>query len=160
MSNVSFPGAQTIPGTKATLGSLLRRPYEYLQAKVYGELSARGFPDIRPAHSSLLRYIRPEGSRVVDLAERAQITKQSMAYLVGDLEGLGYVTVVPDPDDGRAKRVMLTTRGQAVWTTLIELSLAAEVNCAELIGADDMATLRRILQNLSQALETQGSGAS
>jgi DNA-binding MarR family transcriptional regulator len=146
MSNVPLPDAQ------ATLGALLRRPYEYLQTKVYGGLAARGFPDIRPAHSSLLRYIRPEGSRVVDLAERAQITKQSMAYLVGDLESLGYVTVVPDPDDGRAKRVVLTSRGQAVWATLIELSQTLEDHCADLIGTADMATLRRILQDLSQAL--------
>ncbi|WKL57671.1 MarR family transcriptional regulator [Asticcacaulis sp. ZE23SCel15] len=146
MSNVPLPDAQ------ATLGSLLRRPYEYLQTKVYGGLAARGFPDIRPAHSSLLRYIRPEGSRVVDLAERAQITKQSMAYLVGDLESLGYVTVVPDPDDGRAKRVVLTSRGQAVWATLIELSQTLEDHCADLIGTADMAALRCILQNLSQAL--------
>lgn len=146
MSNVPLPDAQV------TLGSLLRRPYEYLQAKVYGGLAERGFPDIRPAHSSLLRYIRPEGSRVVDLADRAQITKQSMAYLVNDLESLGYVTVVPDPDDGRAKRVVLTERGQAVWATLIELSQKFEDNCAELIGASDLASLRRILQNLSEAL--------
>ncbi|WAC47945.1 MarR family winged helix-turn-helix transcriptional regulator [Asticcacaulis sp. SL142] len=146
MSNVPLPDAQV------TLGSLLRRPYEYLQTKGYGGLAARGFPDIRPAHSSLLRYIRPEGSRVVDLAERAQITKQSMAYLVGDLESLGYVTVVPDPDDGRAKRVVLTSRGQAVWATLIELSQRLEDHCGDLIGTDDMAALRRILQNLSQAL--------
>ncbi|GGZ46033.1 hypothetical protein GCM10011273_35850 [Asticcacaulis endophyticus] len=141
-----------MPDAQATLGALLRRPYEYLQTKVYGGLAARGFPDIRPAHSSLLRYIRPEGSRVVDLAERAQITKQSMAYLVGDLESLGYVTVVPDPDDGRAKRVVLTPRGQAVWATLIELSQTLEDHCGALIGAADMATLRRILQDLSQAL--------
>ncbi|OYW80892.1 MAG: MarR family transcriptional regulator [Asticcacaulis sp. 32-58-5] len=154
MSNVPLAEAQKTLEVQATFGALLRRPYEYLQAKVYGGLTERGFPDIRPAHSSLFRYIRPEGSRVIDLAERAQITKQSMAYLVNDLESMGYVRVVPDPDDRRAKRVVLTDRGQAVWDTLIELSQTFEDHCGELIGTDDMAALRRILQNLSNALET------
>ena len=42
------------------------------------------------------------------LAERAAITKQSMAELVAHLERHGYVERVPDPTDRRAKLVRST----------------------------------------------------
>lgn len=143
---------KTISIAADTLGSLLRRPYERLQARVYAELAERGFPDVRPAHSSVFRIILPKGSRVSDLAELAQMTKQSMAYLTSDLEKLGYVTIEPDPDDGRAKRVRLTERGHAVWAALVELSRRAEEDCAQVIGADRIRDLRRTLLALDNAL--------
>jgi DNA-binding MarR family transcriptional regulator len=45
------------------------------------------------------------GTTVSVLAERAQITKQSMAGLVRHLEQHGYVERRPDPRDRRAKLV-------------------------------------------------------
>ncbi|MFT3996697.1 MAG: MarR family winged helix-turn-helix transcriptional regulator [Asticcacaulis sp.] len=135
-----------------TLGQLLRQPYERLQKEVYASLAAHGFPDIRPAHSSLFRYVAPEGSRVSDLADAAQMTKQSMAYLTADLENLGYVTVGPDPQDGRAKRVVLTERGLSVRSHLIGISLEFENRCAALIGEARIRDLRAILADLTQAL--------
>jgi hypothetical protein len=46
-------------------------------------MAEAGFPDIRPAHSNLFRNMTEGGSRVSELAERAQMTKQSMGYLAG-----------------------------------------------------------------------------
>lgn len=144
---------KTISIAADTLGSLLRRPYERLQARVYAGLAARGFPDVRPAHSSVFRIILPRGSRVSDLAELAQMTKQSMAYLINDLEKLGYVTIEPDPQDGRAKLVRLTERGHAVWATLVELSRRAEEDGARIVGAERIRELRRTLLDLDAALD-------
>src|ERR1700754_5232266 len=104
----------TISEARVTLGSLLRRPYEILQVRVYAGLAERGFPDIRPAHSSVFRYIKPDGSRVSDLAELADMTKQRMGYLAANLSDMGYVTIAPDPSDARAKLVTLTEKGRAV----------------------------------------------
>ena len=142
----------TISEARLTLGSLLRRPYEALQVRVYSGLKARGFPDIRPAHSSVFRYIRPKGSHVSDLAARADMAKQSMAYLVKDLTDLGYLDIIPDPHDGRAKLVVLTQKGQAVWTALVDLSAEAEAICADLIGETRVAALRGALVELADAL--------
>lgn len=142
----------TISEARITLGSLLRRPYETLQVKVYAGLAARGFGDIRPAHSSVFRYIKPGGSRVSDLAELAEMTKQSMAYLAGNLTDLGYVTIVPDPTDARAKLVILTDRGRQVWETLVELSFDMEAQYAARIGTEKMVRLRAILTELAASM--------
>jgi hypothetical protein len=90
---------------RRTLGSLLRRPYGALEARAYGGLADRGFSEIRPAHSSVVRHIAASGSRLTDLAARAGMTKQSMAYLVESLARDGFLSVGPDPLDGRAKLV-------------------------------------------------------
>ena len=138
--------------SRQTLGALLRLPYEALQQRVYGGLAARGYGDIRTAHSAVFRHIAPQGSRVTELAERAAMTKQSMAYLVDGLAAAGYLQVGPDPADGRAKLVRLTPRGEQVLAALLALSAEAEAELAELIGPKSARRLRKVLAELTEAL--------
>jgi DNA-binding MarR family transcriptional regulator len=152
MSSCQAMKTRNISEQRRTLGALLRLPYEALQLEVYGSLAARGYPDIREAHSSVFRTISPDGSRVTTLAERARMTKQSMAYLVESLAGMGYVTIAPAPDDRRAKLVCLTSKGRAVWEALVELSAASEARFAARLGAAKMATLRVLLGELVDQL--------
>lgn len=139
-----------------TLGALLRLTYEAMQREVYGALAARGFPDIRPAHSAVFRHIGPNGTRLTALAERAGMTKQSMAYLVDDLQAAGHLRSVPDPSDGRARIVRLTERGQAVLAALLALSVEAEARVAERIGERRAGRLRRALEHWVAALGEAG----
>ena len=149
----NFMDNVTICEAHETLGSLLRRPYELLQARVYKTLAERGYADIRPAHSNVFRYIKPKGSRVSDLAELAQMTKQSMAYLAGSLEEAGYISVSPDPEDGRAKLVVLTDKGRIVWDLLVELSGEVERIGTEALGQAEIDHLRQTLRSLAAAVE-------
>jgi len=135
------------------LAPLFRRSYDALRRRIYAEAASSGFPDLRPAHSSVFRNIAAGGSRVVDLAERAGMTKQSMAYLTESLAGLGYVSVEPDPFDRRAKRVRLTDRGAAAVATLTALSEKAENELSALLGAARLEELRATMQEVVAALE-------
>jgi DNA-binding MarR family transcriptional regulator len=153
MCQASRMDDRTIGATERTIGYLLRLPYERLSERVYGALAAQGFPDIRPAHSAVFRHVAASGSRVSDLAERAGMTKQSMAYLVEALAASGHVTVAPDPADGRAKLVRLTRRGRAVSETLVRLSREVEAEFAALLPPGRMAALRGLLGDLAEALE-------
>ena len=138
---------------RRTLGALLRLPYAALVGRVYGRLAGRGFPGIRVAHGAVLRHIRPSGSRLTELAERAGMAKQSMAYLVEDLTGLGFLGSVPDPSDGRARLVRLTAKGRRLMAVMLALSAEAEEELAAKIGAAEMRTLRRVLEKVVAALE-------
>lgn len=134
-----------------TLGALLRLPYLALQTRVYGRLADMGFADVRAAHSSVFRHILPDGSRVTDMAEAAQITKQSMAYLVDYLHERGYVEFCPDPDDGRAKLVRLTERGRDFQQAAVRLSAEVESEMGARMADGEMAELRRLLERLVEA---------
>lgn len=145
--------ARPAPERHRSLGALLRLPYEALQREVYGALAARGFPEIRPAHSAVFRHIRADGARLGALAERAGMTKQSMAYLVDGLEEAGHLRSLPDPNDGRARIVRLTARGESVLGALLELSAEAEARVAEQIGRRRAARMRRALELWVDAIE-------
>ena len=143
-ANISFQ--------RRTLGSLLRFADRTLRARVYARLADAGFPDLRPAHSSLLRNMAGGGSRITELAAAAQMTKQSMGYLADSLAAAGYVTQEPDETDRRAKQVRLTEKGRAASEAMVRLSAETEREFARLIGLEEMAQLRRLLEQLADGL--------
>jgi DNA-binding MarR family transcriptional regulator len=86
------------------------------------------------------------GTTVNVLAERAQMTKQAVAELVGHLEIHGYVVRVPDPSDRRAKLVQPTKRRHEVFKIAQELVPKIEARIQSVIGADRTRALRRDLE--------------
>jgi DNA-binding MarR family transcriptional regulator len=145
-------GRHTGSADRPTFGSLFREPYQTYLTWLYGRLRREGFPDIRVTHSTVLRRISLEGARVTDLAERAGMTKQSMAYIVDDLVELGYVTVAPDPTDGRAKLVVPTKKGERMLAAARELGDVYELHVAKLLGAGEAKRLRSLLEKLNEKL--------
>jgi DNA-binding MarR family transcriptional regulator len=135
------------------LGALLRIPFQAIVARIDRDLAAAGFDDLRPAHFAVFQVIEPGGSRLTTLAAQAQMTKQSMGYLVDHLEAHGYVERVADPADGRAKIVRLTGRGWEVDRTARAIVARIEQEWAALLGDDRLADLRRTLRDLAAMLE-------
>jgi DNA-binding MarR family transcriptional regulator len=83
-------------------------------------MEARGYPNQRPAYSRVFENLDPGGTRLADLAERAQMTHQSMSELVAVLEKQGVLERQPDPTDKRAKLICFTPAGRE----MIKISLA------------------------------------
>ena len=142
----------SFPEQAATLGALLRGPYRKLSDRLYAEMAASGFPEVRPAHSVVFRHIVPSGSRVTELAGIAGLTKQSMAYLVEYLEQHGYVKIVTDPADGRAKLVQLSQRGSLFIEALLKASSRLEDEAAKKMGKARLKNLREGLKALDLAI--------
>ena len=101
-------------GQLQELGILLFVANRALEQRAFDAVVAAGITDITLAQARVAARIGPDGSRVSDLAEQARVTKQSAAFLVEQLETAGYVERVPDPTDGRARLVRLTTRARRV----------------------------------------------
>jgi DNA-binding MarR family transcriptional regulator len=137
---------------RPSFGSLFREPYQTYLRWLYGKLKQEGFTDIRVTHSTVLRRISADGVRVTDLADAAGMTKQSMAYLVDDLTGLGYVTLAPDPTDKRAKLVVPTAKGASLLASARRLGDEYELHVAKLLGAADAKKLRSLLEQLNTKL--------
>src|SRR6266498_3789818 len=98
--------------TQLPLIRLLDVAFDDFSDELAKRVEAAGFTDIRPGHGCVFGTIDPQGSRLTDLAQRANMTKQSVGEATSDLEQRGYVERVPDPDDGRAKIIRLTERGR------------------------------------------------
>lgn len=135
------------------IGALLRIPREAALRQTLDGLAAAGFGDVRPAHFTVFQHMPPEGIRLTELADAALMTKQSMGYLVDELEARGYVERVPDSQDRRAKVVRLTARGQAVDETVREVIRHIEVDWAARLGEHEYRELTRLLRKLIAMLE-------
>ena len=117
------------------IGALLTLPYQALHQSITRQLEARGFPDVTPSHAAAMRVLEPGGSRLTEMATRAGITKQSMKYLIDQLERAGYVEREPDPQDRRAQVVRHTERGWRYTATAAELVHELELDWARRLGA-------------------------
>jgi DNA-binding MarR family transcriptional regulator len=134
------------------LAILLREPFQAMTDELLAHLAARGHGAVRPPHAAVFEFLDDDGTRVSVLAERARITKQSMAELVAHLEAAGYVTRAPDPQDGRAKLVRATAKGREVYAIARETVAELERRVTERLGERDAARLRTLLQRAGRAL--------
>lgn len=84
----------------------------YLEAQIMGRLTGEyGFSNLRLYYEPYISMVSEEGLRLTDLAEALGITRQAANQTANQIEGDGYIVRVPDPTDGRAKRIRLTPRG-------------------------------------------------
>ncbi|HEX4528015.1 MAG TPA: MarR family winged helix-turn-helix transcriptional regulator [Acidimicrobiia bacterium] len=135
------------------VGAMLRLVWQWVWEQISSGVSDAGYDDINPAHIALFRYPSLDGLRPSEVAARSQITKQSVNDLVGHLEQRGYVVRTPDPADGRARILRLTTKGHRLETTINHQAHAAELGIAEMLGPRRFATLRNSLEELTRLVE-------
>lgn len=107
---------------------------------------------VSAAHVHITRHLSLAGDRLTDLAQRAGMTKQSMADLVDQCMAWGLVTRQPDPHDARARRVCFTPSGLAWLQAFHDAVAQAETEFRAEVG-DDVAAV------VSIGLETYASGA-
>jgi DNA-binding MarR family transcriptional regulator len=89
-----------------------RRTARLMVEELARRLEADGFGEVQPAYHALFESIDPAGTRLTELAARADMTHQSMSELVAGMEGRGWVERHPDPTDRRARLVCLTPEGR------------------------------------------------
>lgn len=139
--------SRRLPRTSAiqrpeNLAILLRETLDATNDMAAARLAERGHSAVRPAHGAVLELLDDAGTTVSVLAERARMTKQSMAELVRHLEAHGYVVRVADPEDGRARLVQATDRGDEVLAIARETVAATEQLLIEALGPRRMSRLR------------------
>jgi DNA-binding MarR family transcriptional regulator len=131
------------------IGNIVGATWRSLQRQLERDLHAAGFEDVRSAHGAVFQNIRAQGSRITEMAEQAQITRQAMGQLVDDLERLGYVTRIPDPLDGRAKLVTLTDQGWLAIRAARRAFADMEKAWATLLGAEHVEAMRETLHGIN-----------
>jgi DNA-binding MarR family transcriptional regulator len=90
------------------LAALLRRARAWNR-----EVATVVHPDLQPTAYALLARVDELGStRAIDLSDYFGIDKGAISRQVGLLERVGLVSREPDPDDGRAQLLVMTTEGR------------------------------------------------
>ena len=115
---------------------------------IFDAMDDAGFDDVRRAHGAVFEAIDPNGSRVTDMAERVRMTKQAMGQLVDHLEAGGYLVRRADPQDGRAKLVVLTDKGRRVAKTAISATDKLERRWERHLGPRRAREFRKSLEEI------------
>lgn len=133
------------------LGTLMSSAGARLAAGLDTALREAGFADLRSSHAAPFMVLDAEGTRPSELAARAHMTKQAMGELVGYLVDHGYLEVLADPADRRARLVRPTTRGWRAMETGLDVITAFDRWLVERLGAEEVAQLRRNLRLILDA---------
>jgi DNA-binding MarR family transcriptional regulator len=125
---------------------LLEDGFDAFAEEMTRRVAETPYSDIRITHGCVFGNIEPDGLRLTDLAERANMTKQSVGEVATELERRGYLERVPDPGDGRAKIIRLTERGRAAQALGLQIIDEIEQEWAERFGAERIEALRDALE--------------
>ncbi|MGO9145182.1 MAG: MarR family winged helix-turn-helix transcriptional regulator [Desulfomonilia bacterium] len=120
--------------------------------KVFAEA---GLIELKPAYlGTLMSLWNEDGLKVIELGRRAGLEPSTMTGLIDRMERDGLVKRVPDPEDRRVLKIVLTDAGRAIQDTVA--STVDRVMTQVLSGIDDTdvthlkETLRKVLANVHE----------
>jgi DNA-binding MarR family transcriptional regulator len=129
------------------LGFLLAKATQRWNELLQERFRDAGWGAVRPSYGSILvPLFEEDGLRMGELARRSRLSKQTMTTMVRLLERDGLVERVPDPEDGRATRIVLTAKARrfepVAERTLDELGALARAR----LGERRLATVKHALK--------------
>jgi DNA-binding MarR family transcriptional regulator len=139
------------------IGLLVRLIYQQYSQEMDAVLRQAGFEDIGPSAGNVFPFVTAEGITVSELAELAQVRKQTMAQAVEQLERTGYVERRPNPNDRRSQLVFLTERGKSVPPVTHAAGARIEERWAALTSPKELEALRKSLLRLLDQLRASSS---
>lgn len=114
-----------------SVGMAISRISIRLQELLREELARDGLlRDVQPGVGPILFALyQRDAQRVSEVADALGIARSTMTTIVTRLEGRGLVKVEPDPDDGRAKRLVLTAKARRLRPRLQAVARVERVLC-------------------------------
>jgi DNA-binding MarR family transcriptional regulator len=130
------------------MGQLLRDAGRAWEAELFARQERAGLEGNRPRFSPVLRHLDADerGTRLTQLAELSGLSRQAFTAVVEELERLGIVTRIEDPDEPPAKRLVYTQRGHERFAVARGIMADMERAYAQALGPEGYEALRRGLQ--------------
>jgi DNA-binding MarR family transcriptional regulator len=105
---------------------------------------------LRATQHGLLATVRTMGSPTMrELAERAVMDLSGLSHTLKPLTRDGYLRLVPDPRDRRARRITLTEKGEAKLGETAKLWRGAQDRFEAVFGMERAAALKSELRFLT-----------
>jgi DNA-binding MarR family transcriptional regulator len=133
------------------LGRMLHGAFRAFEVEVAEALAERDLDGLRPAFGSVFAHVDPTGTQLAELARRAGMTKQAMAAIVSEMQDLGLVRRVEDPEDGRGRLVVVTAKGRRRLSQAARAVANVEARVRRRLGERRYETLRGALDELTSA---------
>jgi DNA-binding MarR family transcriptional regulator len=96
------------------LARLIRTVERHITNQISRELQIHGYTTVSARHLQVFENLDTEGVSIINLAQRAGISKQAMSKMVKEVAHEGFVDVVTDERDNRVQLVNATEKGAAL----------------------------------------------
>jgi DNA-binding MarR family transcriptional regulator len=137
------------------LGYLLKRAQHALRTRMDDRLSYLG---VTTAQFNVLSAVQQQpGISNASLARGAFVTAQSMLGIVANLEKMGLLRRTPHQTHGRIMQSELTQKGTEVLESACEAIVDVEKSMTVGFTAEEIGTLRSMLQRCAQNLHSAES---
>jgi DNA-binding MarR family transcriptional regulator len=144
--------------TPPTAAALLRMTYQGIRERQFAAVIAKGFEDLNQPLMNVFHYPPPNRVRPSELAERANMTKQAMNYLLGQLEARGYLERRTEQGSNR-RMVFLTRRGWQVRETIMAVATDVEAEWVLVLGQKRFDEFMNTLRQLWSIRQSDRQGA-
>ncbi len=104
----------------------------WLDDGLQARLHDRGWPDVSRAQSMVMVNVLSGYVRPAEIARRMGISRQAIHTTIAQLVDMGILTLEPDPDDKRQRRVAVTAYGAQMRS---DAQQAMDAVCAAVKGA-------------------------
>lgn len=111
---------------------------------------------LRFSHGYVFQHLREQPRHVGDLAKLMGVSSQLASRTVLELEKLGYVKIVVDPNDARRTVAQLSKKGHAAIDAATALRAAQDALIAKAVGKKDLEIAKRVLARARDALGSNG----
>ncbi len=131
------------------VAALLGAAKDAFAAEFDARIKASNMSALSLAHAhNVLRHLGNGPLRASAITDRCGVTKQAVSQQIAHLQRSGFVRVLPDPDDQRARLIELTECGLAAQVMVKQLFADIERDWTQRIGKEQMAILREALATI------------
>lgn len=154
-SSARFDREQFERAKRGSVGQLLFKCARLLNERALDRVRAEhGLSGIRTSHTALFPHLELDGIRLTELARRMGVSKQAASQLVDEMVEMGALRRIPDPEDGRAKRIVLTDDGKRGLMAGLGVLMDLEREIAGQVGEEVVRDLHAGLTAVLDVLET------
>ena len=131
------------------IGQLLMLATRDFHRRLAADIAAAGVSAMSAAQGAVLSHIHVNGSsRMSDIAQANGVRAQSLLKVINELEARSYLRRVEDPQDSRAKQIVLTDKGREHMQHLSEATERVWQQYAAQLGEARLQTLAQSLREL------------
>ena len=143
--------------TERNLVRLIRLVERHTSTSIGKILEQMGYTPLTARHLQVFENIDPlKGSSIVQLAQRATISKQAMSKLVQESAAAGCLEVMPNPSDSRFIIAKLTPKGEQLRQAVLDnvVGFYNNLTASEVVTESEIESMTDSLLKMLTHFET------
>ena len=128
--------------------SLLLNAYYQVDNELQASLEKKGWRQFTHSQSMIFLNMAEGRDRTMDIAKHMGVSKQAVNRTINELVEIGLILLEQDPNDKRAKRLILSEKGAVITQDATKSLAALEKSISKKMGGNKAEQLKELLKIL------------